>query len=1020
MRLPRAISLAVLTALSFCVIGCGGSGGGSTPPPAADFSISVSPASTSVVPGNSEQVTVSTGTLNGFTGKINVVISGLTTGVTVSPASFSIAVGSSQQVTLSVASNASSGAATIKFVGSSASLTHSASLSLTIPIAVTSTHPPIATRFVRTDQPIVVDSTPSQFTAFDSQHNQFFSSAPLYNEVDVFDGTAETLTARLPIPEPWGLDVSPLDGSLWVATIIGDVYHFDTGTLKLIARYPAFQIGTGFPATGVFALADGNLALLGGQYGLIGIDGADAAASWSPTSNQLTVLPINSSSCPVFNIGPFTVSADRTHILLSTIDNDSDGDAVCSYNEATGAMTYVRTAMDFVYWLASAPNGNIFVFTGLNGMYVYDQDLNFLTQIGANDTFPSNPSGAVVSTDGKTLYVAAGAVTIGAYDTTTVAFKGDVQSFSLGEGSYYLSAISNSGLLAAAYGGGVAFVDSSKIFAPVTGFMSSSFGIPNTGPLAGGTLLSQFGATPAAGSSITNAWVGNVPAASYSINSPDNQGPTMTTPPAAQTGPADLTMLFSSGQMVLAPDGFSYGPSIVEVVTNVGTADGGGQGVIAGYGFGSTISGVQVSIGGVNAPVTNVVWVPDQPVQFPVSYLTYTIPPGTAGQSVDVTVTTSDGSTTAPSTFHYIPAAQTYAKNVPLQQGIYDSSRNLYYFTGQSEVEVFSPSSNSWQTPISLSGTTSSTQLGALSISPNSNLLAVSDFGGQAIEIVELSAPQKSRRFPMPIDYNGTSDIAPSGLAITNNGFVYFAIADIDGDGAEALYLLNAATGNISLLSNEVTAAGNDDAYTRMLLTPDGSRVWGNTDGVSFYVETSSNKLNFAGPYDPGGGEPDLALSADGSTLNYEGMLADDNGNLETIMTYNDYETFIPLSVLGQKFNQDGSLFYQPLTTGIYLNARNTGRLLYDVETPLALFIDGYDATFQTATPDVLGVITNTGIAFIDMSSLPIPSADTQPFPTIKRRAVTFSSRRASSFAKRPKLRHANRTRLSVSKNPKN
>jgi hypothetical protein len=40
--------------------------------------------------------------------------------------------------------------------------------------------------------------------------------------------------------------------------------------------------------------------------------------------------------------------------------------------------------------------------------------------------------------------------------------------------------------------------------------------------------------------------------------------------------------------MQLIPDGFSYGPSVLEVTPNASSADGGGTGVINGHGFGPT------------------------------------------------------------------------------------------------------------------------------------------------------------------------------------------------------------------------------------------------------------------------------------------------------------------------------------------------------------------------------------------------------------------------------------------------
>src|SRR5439155_23284120 len=57
-------------------------------------------------------------------------------------------------------------------------------------------------------------------------------------------------------------------------------------------------------------------------------------------------------------------------------------------------------------------------------------------------------------------------------------------------------------------------------------------------------------------------------------------------------GPVDVFAFTVDGGMQLVPEGFSYGPTIVEITPDMSTAEGGRTGVIFGYGFGPVGSGV--------------------------------------------------------------------------------------------------------------------------------------------------------------------------------------------------------------------------------------------------------------------------------------------------------------------------------------------------------------------------------------------------------------------------------------------
>ncbi len=99
----------------------------------ADFSLAVSPASLNLTVGGAGQpVQVTATALNGFSGTASVALSGLPAGVTANPASLSVTPGTPQSVTLTAGNNAPAGSANVVFTGTSGSLSHTATLALTV------------------------------------------------------------------------------------------------------------------------------------------------------------------------------------------------------------------------------------------------------------------------------------------------------------------------------------------------------------------------------------------------------------------------------------------------------------------------------------------------------------------------------------------------------------------------------------------------------------------------------------------------------------------------------------------------------------------------------------------------------------------------------------------------------------------------------------------------------------------------------------------------------------------------
>ena len=112
--------------------GCGSSQQG-PPPPVGDFSVSVSPDSTSAVVGNTtSSILISTSAQNGFAGTIKISLQGIPAGVVAIPgASFSVDAGASESMTFAVADSAAVGPSTIMILATSGKLSHSTRLTLT-------------------------------------------------------------------------------------------------------------------------------------------------------------------------------------------------------------------------------------------------------------------------------------------------------------------------------------------------------------------------------------------------------------------------------------------------------------------------------------------------------------------------------------------------------------------------------------------------------------------------------------------------------------------------------------------------------------------------------------------------------------------------------------------------------------------------------------------------------------------------------------------------------------------------
>jgi DNA-binding beta-propeller fold protein YncE len=298
-RLRRGGPDALLALLLLTLAGCGG--GASSiqppppPPPQPDFSIGFSQNSVTLQQGaTSPSISLSVNPLNGFSGTVNVTLSGLPAGVLSNPQSpFSIAAGASTPILFSAAANTSTGNSTISAEGTSGTLSHPASLALTVQSGVVANLP--RTTYARTDSVPALDDPSGEphhrHIAYDPAHNLVFVANRAMNRVEIFSTTTATRVAQVSVPGASSADLSSDGTTVWIGTVTEQVATIDTSSLQVKARCEMAGLQP-LPNTlfdrpeELLVLANGNVMMRLRQS-----QTSEALlALWTPSSNTLTNL----------------------------------------------------------------------------------------------------------------------------------------------------------------------------------------------------------------------------------------------------------------------------------------------------------------------------------------------------------------------------------------------------------------------------------------------------------------------------------------------------------------------------------------------------------------------------------------------------------------------------------------------------------------------------------------------------------------------------------------------------------
>lgn len=1021
-------SLAILCVLC-ATVGCGYSrkaAPGTPSPSNPDFVLNLAAPSLSVTQGTTASLSLSTTGSHGFSSPVSIQLSGLPSGVTYGPTPASVTPGTSLSLTITAAATAATGQANVTVTGSSGSLIHTASFSLTVealPVAKKT----FRTRYTRTDSsteyPFYLND---RWLVFDAPTNRFFVSDPDGNRIVVLDATREAQIATIPVPGAYGIDETPDHSVLYAGTTIGDVYAIDPVAMKVTQRYRASQIGTsGYTALAARVLANGDLALLGSAGGIPSVDGSGSVAVWKPATNALTVYGGSSQFC-VRNIGAFTLTGDRSLIVTGSIDSDG---TLCTLDPITGVQNSVPNVREFIYKIAATPDGKSLLVGDYNPQQIVVLDSKTLRQTNSFPTVGDTSSAAsyIVSPDSKTLYIGQNGI-VYAYDLATGTQSGWLSSLTVeplsGGGAVgpidtpNLQAFDGTGLLAGPMEEGVGFLDTTTLQTtpPGVGY-ANDYMVPATGPASGGT------STTWSDLNIDLAWLGGNPMASLSQTGSLTTGIT----PDGLPGPVDLYAHRTDGGMRIVPEIFSYGPTILEVTPNAATAEGTGTGKVFGYGFGPTTYGAtlpldfSLTVGGTAVTVTgfdaSAYGVSSPP--FNLQAVTYTIPPGVASSRADVKISLSSGEATASAAMNYLPGVKSFSlAGANLAQGIYDAKRDFYYFTDASQVQVFSRARGAWMTPIPVPPAPAGPahRLYGIALSQDGSKLAISDNGAGQLYLLDPDSPGAVQTFPVPsafggfIEAGGHNSTFPSGLAVSNSGSIYYAAFNVNTTGDDGFFKLDTNSGNFV----DYGVDSFNATLFKVAITADNTRVFFNNDGEVFSVETATDKVSYATVatgccY----GDYDLTLSPDQKTLEATSYLYDGNLNAQSYLVLNDREALNITYVYGTKLSADGALLFQPSTNGIDVYDGRLGTLRSRISLPFDLS-QNYDALVSDGQDNILVAITGKtgdGIAVVDLTSISEPP----PLAYARRRAdeqpvalgTVASQRRKTASTGRTLIKHS-------------
>jgi IPT/TIG domain len=937
-RSQRGLPIAVLAFAAFLCASCGG---GSSfvapppPPPVPDFSLVLSTNSISIQQGaTNNSLNVSVSPLNGFTGSVQISFSGFPAGVVSNPASpFTLAAGANTEIIFGAAANAATGSFTISAMGTSGALSHTQNLNLAVQSAAGSALP--RTTYARTDAASAADNPFGEphhrHVAYDPANMHVFVANRAMNRVDVFSSVDQSREAQISIPGASSADLSADGTTIWVGTSLEQVVAVNVTSLQVTTRYLLAGL-TPIPGMifnrpeEVLSLSNGNSLIRLRQP----VSSEALLALWNPNANVLTDLTSTAPALFQQGVGVLARSGDHSRVIAAA--NDSSGE-IAIYN-ATGSVVAGPLALGAgtIPSVAANPDATRFAvvltISGTPKLVLLDGSLK---QAGVY--LPATAHGVVFSRDGNLLYVSessAGASFITVLDGHTAQLVGRVPDAAIQGVSSQIEDADETQLLFGLSNRGISLVD-----AATPGTLSSSAPTlapapslqPSEGPNIGGTSIVLGGQDFTSPAQLK---FGTQTASSVIVSGPTQIG--ATSPPNAASGALNVTAFFLGGWLALAPDAFSYGPQILQILPNAGTPAGGDLVQIYGYGFGSDPTKIAVTIGGAAATVQSVVNVKsitfslglDTTYPFSIECMTLQTPAGTAG-AADVSIAAPAGSITSAKSFQYLQSAQSYSKPGLYKFLLYDQTRQRIYLTNIDHVDLFDLQQQIFLAPIEPpGGPPPDAGLRGLAMTPDASQLVVADFGAQSVYLLD---PVLGTGTTVSVGgVPGFTNSGPARVAATSTQTVFVGLSGEGGSSGACSACL--AQMNLTASPPTIQPAPQPEVTSLtgaplMQSSAAGDQVFlafGSAPGgpLAYWTATAPNQFTTS---TANASTADLGTAADGTmfAMQVSGATEIHASDLSLTAVPTSAELAqIPgrVSVPGVTLHPSGALIYQPFLTG--------------------------------------------------------------------------------------------------------
>lgn len=785
----------LLLPLALCC-GCGGGPSGPAlqppPQPSPDFSVNFSSSSVSVAQGGtSAPVTLSVIASNGFSGPVQVTLIGLPSGIISSPASpFSIDAGATTSLVFGATTSAGTGNFTVSAQAVSGNLSHTANLSLSVQSAAVSALP--RTVYHRTDSVAPLDDPPAEphhrHLVYDAANKRVFLANRAMNRVEVLDSADGSSAASIRIAGASSVDVSADGKTVWVGALTNQVAAIDTATLQVRSYFaipsvqPLPNVTFDRPEEAI-ALSNGKLLLrlrqAAGTQALL--------ALWDPSTNSLANLTAAAPGLFQSGVGVMARTADHAKALVAA--NDSSGEIAVF--DGNGAIAAGPVTLGSGTVLEAAANGDgsrlgvVFSTGGATQLKLLDSGLNVLNSYAA-----TNPAGLVFSRDSQQLYVSeamSGTPVLTVLSSSDLHVIGRVPDAAIQGIRSEIEDADETHIVFALANRGVAFVDAAHpgLLSPIApSFSAVPVAQPSEGPNTGGTTAVLTGQNFDATAQVK---IGTQIAANAQVNGPTQMQ--VTTPPDATSGPANIAAYFSSGWFALAPDAFSYGPQIREILPNAGSKAGGDLVSIYGYGFGTDATKITVNFGATAALVQKVESVPafassagfDAAYPSPLQRITVQTPAGTPG-AADVSVSSPAGFATFARGFQYLQNVQVFTRAGFYKFLLYDKARQWIYMSNIDHVDVFDLNAMQFRSPLQPpGGPPPNAQLRGIALTPDGAQLAVADFGAQSVYLMNPDLGTGTAAFVGGVA--GFANSGPARVAPTSAQTIFVALAAEGGTG---------------------------------------------------------------------------------------------------------------------------------------------------------------------------------------------------------------------------------------------